>query len=359
MQTLDYIDELHGRLRRINNLASASVKERGASIMFLVFGFLEWYESTDSEVARHAPLLVEPLELKKTSHRGLEEYRCTVGDRDSFGNLSLSERLYRDFGLTLPERSEDETPESWFTRVEDVVQKVDHRWRVRRQISLCLLDFTKQAMFQDLDPERWPRDKSLEDHPLIKKFFTSEIEDNGENSDAKSGEFQREHPIDSIANIQERYPLIAEADSSQHSAVIDAVDGKNLIIEGPPGTGKSQTITNLIAAAMASGKRVLFVAEKMDALEVVARRLDKAGLGDFLLELHSHKANKPELLSSLMTASGNRSGYEAPAELDLQLRELEKLREELSRAASAMNTPWRDTGFTPHEILQHLSLIHI
>ena len=124
-------------------------------------------------------------------------------------------------------------------------------------------------MFQDLDPERWPRDKSLEDHPLIKKFFTSEIEDNGENSDAKSGEFQREHPIDSIANIQERYPLIAEADSSQHSAVIDAVDGKNLIIEGPPGTGKSQTITNLIAAAMASGKRVLFVAEKMDALEVV------------------------------------------------------------------------------------------
>ena len=321
--------------------------------MFLVFGFLEWYESTDSEVARHAPLMVEPVELKKTSHRGLEEYRCTVGDRDSFGNLSLSEKLIRDFGLTLPERGEDETPESWFARVEEIVQKVDPRWCVRRQISLCLLDFTKQAMFQDLDPERWPRDKSLEDHPLIKKFFTSEVEDNGENSDAKCGYFQQEHPIDSIANIQERYPLIAEADSSQHSAVIDAVDGKNLIIEGPPGTGKSQTITNLIAAAMASGKRVLFVAEKMDALEVVARRLDKAGLGDFLLELHSHKANKPELLSSLMTASGNRSGYEAPAELDLQLRRLEKLREELSRAASAMNTPWRDTGFTPHEILQY------
>ncbi|MFW8194336.1 AAA domain-containing protein, partial [Klebsiella pneumoniae] len=87
-----------------------------------------------------------------------------------------------------------------------------------------------------------------------------------------------------------------DADSSQHSALIDAIRGQNLVIEGPPGSGKSQTITNLIAAALLNGKKVLFVAEKMAALEVVKRRLDRAGLGQFCLELHSHKTHKRKVL---------------------------------------------------------------
>lgn len=93
--------------------------------------------------------------------------------------------------------------------------------------------------------------------------------------------------------------LITDADASQFSAIVDVMDGKHLAIKGPPGTGKSQTITNIIAAALAMGLKVLFVAEKMAALEVVKKRLDEAGLGEFCLELHSTKVNKKDVLESL------------------------------------------------------------
>ena len=93
--------------------------------------------------------------------------------------------------------------------------------------------------------------------------------------------------------------LITEADSSQFSAIVDVMSGRNVVIKGPPGTGKSQTITNIIASALHEGKKVLFVAEKMAALEVVKKRLDDAGLGDFVLELHSTKARRKRRVSAL------------------------------------------------------------
>jgi predicted ATP-dependent serine protease len=98
--------------------------------------------------------------------------------------------------------------------------------------------------------------------------------------------------------------LITEADSSQFAAIADVMDGKNLAIKGPPGTGKSQTITNILAAALAKRMKVLFVAEKMAALEVVKKRLDEAGLGEFCLELHSTKARKQDALESLRKRLG-------------------------------------------------------
>src|SRR5690606_9080393 len=125
-------------------------------------------------------------------------------------------------------------------------------------------------------------EKNITQHATIQRFFANS-KDNGVANVAV------EYEIDRLPEIHQRFPLIDDADSSQHSALVDAVSGKSLVIEGPPGTGKSQTITNLIAAALAQGKRVLFVAEKMAALEVVKKRLDRAGLGEFCLELHSHK----------------------------------------------------------------------
>ena len=91
---------------------------------------------------------------------------------------------------------------------------------------------------------------------------------------------------------------------SQHSALVDVMKGKNLVVQGPPGTGKSQTITNIIANALAAGKRVLFLAEKQAALEVVKRRLDWAGLGDFCLELHSDKSSPKSVISSIQARYG-------------------------------------------------------
>src|SRR5258708_27171233 len=80
------------------------------------------------------------------------------------------------------------------------------------------------------------------------------------------------------------------------------MSGKNLVIQGPPGTGKSQTITNIIAGAVQRGKRVLFIAEKMAALEVVHQRLVERKLAPICLELHSRKSSKQQVLEQIKRA---------------------------------------------------------
>ena len=181
-------------------------------------------------------------------------------------------------------------------------------------------------MYQDLDPNNWPTDLSIEQHPIIRNLFSRAEETADAN---KSVQYATEYNIDHIEHIHDQFPLIYDADSSQHSALIDAVNGKNLVIEGPPGTGKSQTITNLIAACLNSGKTVLFVAEKMAALNVVKDRLDQAGLGDFCLELHSHKTNKKALLHELVTKWEKQGSYRRAAQIHTDIQYYEKYKTQL------------------------------
>nr|VFK25018.1 MAG: Part of AAA domain-containing protein [Candidatus Kentron sp. LFY] len=123
-----------------------------------------------------------------------------------------------------------------------------------------------------------------------------------------------------------------------------------LIIEGPPGTGKSQTIANLIAATMARGKRVLFVAEKMAALEVVRRRLDAAGLGEFCLELHSHKTQKRKVLDEIEFRLKKHGHYRMPRDIDVDIARYEEMKTTLKGHVERINRPWKNTGKTLHEI---------
>jgi len=198
-------------------------------------------------------------------------------------NLSLVEKLRRDFGIEMPLLDDDDTPESYFAKFEEIL-KLKKRWRIRRQITLALVSFGKLLMYRDLDPRTWPAAHNISKHPLVRDLF--------EGTKSSNIELAEEYPIDAPELKREVPHLIRDADSSQHSALIHALRCQNLVIEGPPGTGKSQTITNLIAAALATGKAVLFVSEKLAALEVVRKRLDDAGLGLFCLELHSHKTKK-------------------------------------------------------------------
>jgi AAA domain len=148
-------------------------------------------------------------------------------------------------------------------------------------------------------------------HALVRELFVGTKREATDRAD--------EYSIDD-PSLRAHVPgLVVDADSSQHSALIDGVRGKNLVIEGPPGTGKSQTITNLIAATIEQGKSVLFVAEKLAALEVVRRRLDEAGLGVFCLELHSHKTRKDALLRDLATRLKARGSFREPSDIDQQL----------------------------------------
>ncbi len=261
-------------------------------------------------------------------------------------NLSLREKLKIDFGLALPEVDETVSPEAYFDSVKHLIETHQTRWKVRRYCTLALLNFGKLLMYLDLDPARWPENEgSLVNHPIVQQFFASSAAD-----ESAGAHFGDEYAIDAMADIHEQYPLIDDADSSQHSALIDAINGKNLVIEGPPGTGKSQTITNLIAAALAQEKKVLFVAEKLAALQVVKHRLDRAGLGDFCLELHSHNTQKSQVLQNIGARLAHQNTYRSPTDLDADIARYEHLKQQLNDYVVLINQPWKNTGQTIHTI---------
>jgi hypothetical protein len=178
---------------------------------------------------------------------------------------------------------------------------------------------------------RRPAEKNIAKHPLVKELF-----EGTKNPEVNLAE---EFPIDAPEIKRDVPQLIRDADSSQHSALIHALRGQNLVIEGPPGTGKSQTITNLIAAVLARGKTVLFVAEKLAALEVVRKRLDDVGLGVFCLEVHSHKTKKGALLNDLAHRHTLRGSFKEPRDLERHLTVVEQKKQVLTQYASLSTKP--------------------
>ena len=119
----------------------------------------------------------------------------------------------------MPPIDDETTPESYFEQIKATILKHQPRWKVRRQASLVLLNFAKQAMYEDLDPENWPEHSNIEEHPLIQMFFASQ----GEAGSGESFTYEPEHALDEINEVHEQYPLIYDADSSQHSAIVDVV----------------------------------------------------------------------------------------------------------------------------------------
>lgn len=349
IQVLLYPPEMESRLRAIRSKAQTAIEEMGASILYLSLGFLEWAENDDASKTRLAPLFTVPVHLsrgKLDQSSGTYQYTVSYTGEDILPNLSLKEKLALDFGLALPEVGESESPEDYLDHVATLIKATKPNWSVRRYGALAPLNFGKMLMYLDLDPERWPLDdRNLIQHPIVQRFFKST-----ENSSGEGRSSIGEHYIDDVEQVHDLYPLIDDADSSQHSALIDAINGENLVIEGPPGTGKSQTITNLIAAAMLGGKKVLFVAEKMAALDVVKARLDKAGLGDFCLELHSHKSQKRKVLDDISARVVKQKHLISTQNIDAEITRYEEYKERLNNYAKEINEPWANTNRTIHEI---------
>jgi superfamily I DNA and/or RNA helicase/very-short-patch-repair endonuclease len=340
LPVLHYLEELETLTRKIGSAAKTAIEESGTNMLYLILGFLEWYESDESQLPRYAPLLTVPVALDRSGGKG-KGFECTIeysGD-DFTTNLSLVEKMRRDFALDIPSVEDEETPEEYFSGFSHIL-KQKKRWRIRRQSTLALLSFGKLLMYRDLDPKAWP---GIAKHTLVKELFEGK-----KNETITRAE---EYSIDDPELKSEVPPLILDADSSQHSALIHALRGQNLVIEGPPGTGKSQTITNLIAAAMAKGKTILFVAEKLAALEVVRRRLDETGLGLFCLELHSHKTKKHALLNDLAVRQKAQGSFREPRDLDQHLAVVEEKKQILTHYVGLMNKPIEPFQTTIFEIL--------
>jgi len=354
IQALLYPDQLEERLQGLFRTSESAIQEMGANILYMAFGFLEWYESAASDSPRIAPLFLVPVRLHKgrlNKKTKIYEYRLRYSGEDIITNLSLCEKLRADFAMALPELDENTMPEDYFQKIQEMIEATQPRWRVRRYISLALLNFGRLLMYRDLDPARWPSDANIIDHPVVSRFLSDYgQETEAEDTSAKPAEFCEEYRIDEIDDVHDDYSLINDADSSQHSAMIDALNGRNLVIEGPPGTGKSQTIANLIAAAMAQGKKVLFVAEKQVALEVVRRRLDAVGLGEFCLKLHSHKSQKRKIIEEAGKRLAKHGLYRNPVSITAQIEWYENRKSALKAYAEKINQPWKQTGRTLHEI---------
>ena len=288
--------ELEKRLKTIWDRYRGHARETGLHTLFLVFGFVQWYEDETSDVALHAPLLLLPVQLERNLRYGRYEFRLRGSDEGLQVNVALVEKL-RLLGLELPKLRENETPESFFIRTKGVLEK-GVRLTLRSFATLAVLPFPRMVLWMDLDPANWP-DGAFSDHALLPVLLHAKGTEGGVS-------MTETHDIDAPEWAKKAPPLIQPADASQHSALIDIVAGKSVAIEGPPGTGKSQTITNMIAAALDAGKRVLFVAEKQAALKVVADRLRHAGLGSLLLELHSDGADRTSIYDSLRERNADR-----------------------------------------------------
>jgi hypothetical protein len=273
LQTALGSEALHTRLLSIHNDARGYIEEQGVNILFLALGFLHWYEAGASSQERRAPLLLIPVELERASASERFSVRWTQGDIGD--NLSLLEKLRTEFNLKLPLMGEQEEfdPSAWFAQVARAVEGTA-RWKVEPdEVTLGFFSFGKFLMYADLDPKAWA---GLDVPPILASLV------DGEFSEPESP-FTSEAHIDQMlqpADVRQ----VRDADSSQVLAILDVMRGRNLVLQGPPGTGKSQTITNIIAESIGAGKKVLFVAEKMAALDVVKRRLDECGLGDAVLE---------------------------------------------------------------------------
>ena len=278
--------ELQKVLRNIRGKAKTVMEEQGINVLYLAFGFLRWTEAPQSKVTIDSPLILVPVTLSWESI--ISPFVLSPHEDEIVLNPTLVYKMENDFGIKLPEFSTDISLSDYFSAVQDKI--ASQRWQVIPEVGLSLLSFLKINMYQDLERNR----NTILQNPAIRALAgDSRAIDHG-----VSGLDNYDH--DGCSSPLETFQVV-DADSSQQDAILCAKQGFSFVLQGPPGTGKSQTITNIIAESLAAGKKVLFVSEKMAALEVVHKRLMEVGLSDFCLILHSHKANKKSTLEQLGT----------------------------------------------------------
>ncbi|QIZ75612.1 DUF4011 domain-containing protein [Ferrimonas lipolytica] len=345
MQTRFQPDILDRKLLKIETEAKTFIEEQGIDILYIGLGFVHWYEDDNSDKVRRAPLLLVPVELSRGS--AAERFKLTYTGAELGPNLTLGAKLRQDFGIELPSFDSLEEATELFHYFVEVSQAIaiQPRWQlVQDEVALGFFSFGKFQMYQDLDDSNWPEGKQAAQSTVLQQLF-GEGFPHAEQYQADHQDNEQPLPL----ARHEQLHLVKDSDSSQTAAVEMVRSGSSMVIQGPPGTGKSQTITNIIAQAISDNKTVLFVSEKMAALEVVKRRLDDTHLGDAVLELHSHKSNKKSVLGSL--AQTLTQGQPQIPERHNELKRLQQVRSQLDEYCQQVNLPVLDSGVSYIEAL--------
>lgn len=335
--------ELETRLVELYRGARTTLQEGGANTLFLALGFLNWTRDDKAGQKYKAPLILIPVSLHRKSVRSGFTI-CLHEDEPRF-NPTLVEMLRQDFNLNLGVIDGDLPHDDAGLDVALIWKTVSHAvrdikgWEVSDEVVLSTFSFAKYLMWVDLTQ----RTDQLRQSPVVRHLIDTPREPY-----ASTVAFPVANRLDAeFAPDTTFCPL--PADSSQLSAVMAAVKGKDFVLVGPPGTGKSQTIANLIAQCLAEGKRVLFVSEKIAALDVVYRRLREVGLGEFCLELHSSKARKLDVITQLQKA-WDAQGEVDPEEWRAQAEKLKRLRDDLNQYVERLHLRHRN-GLTIYKAI--------
>ncbi len=326
-----FLNETVNRLIKKNKEAD---EESGTKILYLALGFLKWYSRVEGE-EHYAPLVLLPVQLKKS--KGGNGYAVAVTDEDASVNSTLLEFLKQEFNIDI--RGLDGAIQG--LKISEILAMVRmevvgmRNWEVYEDSYLAAFSFARYQMWNDLRQNIG----EFSNNKIIRALLDNSV---------LIGEGVPEHFKEDEASPETTLTPLP-ADASQWEAIAMSQTGKSFVLHGPPGTGKSQTITNIIANALNDGKRVLFVAEKQAALSVVKKRLDNLGIGDFCLELHSNKANKTDVVQKL-TSTLALANTPEKVELSEKSEAISKLRGELGEPLSALHKR-RRLGVSIYEAL--------
>ena len=317
-----YMDSIHKKYNFF-------IKETGVNSLFFCFGFLEWTEAESSDFKLYSPILTFQAVLNQKK----KKFFVSGAGNELNTNQVLNEKLKKDFSIELPEfqEIEDNQNSSPISRyLEEIQKKVKVRinWKVRNWVSFGLYHTQDMAIAKDIQNIA----KSKIKRGPLEKILLGKT--SGENS-------LEEYNIDDKKYQKQIPALIESADASQHKAILDVLKGESLVIKGPPGTGKSQTIVNIISSLISKGKKVLFVAQKQAALDVVKNKLEAKGLGNYILEVFSIKANKKNIMKSISRRLDMDPPSETPHDFEIKSNQLYELKERLNNYSALMSKPFK------------------
>lgn len=327
MSEEDYKRNAISLLRKAKN----DLEEGGANTLYLALGMLHWKENPRDTRSYRAPLILIPVQLTRRS-AGAAIKLIQLPDEQPIFNTTLIEFLINDYAIDLNQfREELPKDESGINvhEVWDIVREAvleQNGFEVVEDLVLASFSFAKYLMWKDI------KDRT---NDLRENIFVNHLIDNPQEPYAQKAEFIAQNEVDEKIDPAEIFTPL-NCDSSQLAAVEASGKPQDFILEGPPGTGKSETIANIICHNLALGRKVLFVAEKMAALNIVYHRMKKIRLEHLCLELHSNKAGKKDVLNQLAAARTTHSEVSSD-EWNKCIRSLKEKRDRLNNFVNALH----------------------